>query len=235
MVLREILVRLGGFMEEIKKVGVIHTIIHSVDELKPLYQEILPGVDVINIIDDSLVREILQMKTLTPAIQRRMLLYATELESMGCAAVLSNCSSLGEITEVIRKVLAIPFLKIDEPMGRQAVSLGTNIGIVATADTTIGPSTRLIEQMALEVGKEVAVTCFLAEGAYRALLVEKNRPKHDRILMETIDRACAASDVVCLAQGSMFSIAEQCTEKPVPVLHSFRSGISQLRSYVGLE
>jgi Asp/Glu/hydantoin racemase len=206
-----------------------------VEELKPLYEQILPGIEVVNIVDDSLVREILQMKTLTHAIQRRMLMYALELESLGCAAVLSNCSSLGEITEVIRRVLGIPFLKIDEPMAQQAVRIGKRVAIVATADTTIGPSTRLLQQAADDIGKEIEISCLLAEGAYNALLVEKNRAKHDEILMKTIDRACMESDVVCLAQGSMFTIAERCTDKPVPVLHTFRSGVGQLRQYVGLE
>ncbi|MDY7028970.1 MAG: aspartate/glutamate racemase family protein, partial [Spirochaetota bacterium] len=150
-------------------------------------------------------------------------------------AVLSNCSSLGEIAVIVRQALTIPFIKIDEPMARKAVMIGKRIGIVATAHTTIGPSTRLFEETAAELGKEYSIRIFFAEGAYDALLIEKDREKHDRILMAAIDKACAESDAVCLAQGSMFSIAEQCYDKQVPVLHSFRTSVEYLTHVLDLE
>ena len=53
--------------------------------------------------------------------------------------------------------------------------------------------------------------------------------------MATIDQACAENDVVCLAQGSMIGLVDVCKDKPVPVLHSFKSGVAQLREKLGLD
>ncbi|MDD3998304.1 MAG: hypothetical protein PHH86_11395, partial [Sphaerochaetaceae bacterium] len=101
--------------------------------------------------------------------------------------------------------------------------------------TTLGPSARLVESVAKRLGKETVVNRCYADGAYDALLIEKNKAKHDKILMDTIDKACAENDVVCLAQGSMLSLVDKCKTKPVPVIHSFRSGVSQLRALLHLD
>jgi len=218
-----------------KKVGVIHTFLYSVEDLKKLFAELLPEVEMINIIDDSLLREVLRNGGPTPAVVRRITDYAVELQDLGCSAILNQCSSVGEVADIAAKSVSIPLVKVDEPMARKAISLGRRIGVVATAYTTLGPSCRLVESVAKTLGADVVVNRCFAEGAYDALLVEGDKKKHDEILMATIDRACAENDVVCLAQGSMISLVEVCKSKSVPVIHSFRSGVQQLRGVLSLD
>jgi Asp/Glu/hydantoin racemase len=222
-------------MAEKKKVGVIHTFLYSVEDLKALFAEIVPEVEMVNIIDDSLLKEVLANGSPTPAVIRRICNYAQELEKLGCDVILNQCSSVGEASEVAQKLISIPYVKVDAPMARKAVGMGKKVGVVATAHSTLGPSARLVETMAKEMGKDTQVNRCFAEGAYDALLIEKDKPKHDKILMDTIDKACAENDVVCLAQGSMFSLVEKCKDKPVPVIHSFRSGVDQLRQVLKLD
>jgi Asp/Glu/hydantoin racemase len=218
-----------------KKVGVIHTFLYSVEDLKALFKELVPEVEMINIIDDSLLREVLANGGVSSAVVRRIAAYAMQLEASGCDVILNQCSSVGEAADIVANMLSIPYVKVDAPMARQAVSLGKRIGVVATAYTTLGPSVRLVERTASELGKtDVVVNPCYAEGAYDALLKEQDKPKHDRLLMATIDKACTENDVVCLAQGSMISLVEVCKSKPVPVLHSFRSGVAQLRELLAL-
>ena len=217
-----------------KKVGVIHTFLYSVEDLKSLFAELVPEVEMINIIDDSLLKEVLANGGPTPSVVKRITGYAVNLEAMGCDIILNQCSSVGEAADVAQKCVSIPYIKVDEPMAHEAISKGKKIGVVATAYTTMGPSVRLIETVAEKLGEDRQVNACLAEGAYDALLIEGDRGKHDRILMETIDKACAENDVVCLAQGSMIGLVDKCKDKPVPVLHSFRSGVAQLREKLGL-
>ncbi|MDY7029148.1 MAG: aspartate/glutamate racemase family protein [Spirochaetota bacterium] len=218
-----------------KKVGVIHTFLYSVEDLKSLFAEILPEVEMVNIIDDSLLKEVLANGSPTNAVVRRICNYAQELEQLGCDAILNQCSSVGEVSEIAQKLIAIPYVKVDAPMAREAVQKGERVGVVATAHSTLGPSARLVETMARELGKNTTVNRCFAEGAYDALLLEGNKAKHDKILMDTIDKAVADNDVVCLAQGSMFSLVEKCKDKAVPVIHSFRSGVLQLRDVLELD
>ena len=216
-----------------KKVGIISTILHSPAELKPLTDEIIPGVQVVNIVDDSLVREVLDNGYVTAGICRRLTAYAKEMQYMGCRAVVANCSSMSGMLPYIQKQLDIPIMSIDRAMAVEAVSLGKKIAIVATAFTTKGPTTDMIIAAAKEAEKDVDIEFFMAEGAYDAMLKENDREKHDRILIQTIENARRKADVVCLAQGSMFRIAEQYRNASgIPVIHTFRSGIAQFIPYL---
>jgi Asp/Glu/hydantoin racemase len=217
-----------------KKVGVIHTFLYSVEDLKALFSELLPEVDMINIIDDSLLKEVLGNGGPTPAVVRRICNYAQELEQKGCDLILNQCSSVGEVSEIAQKLVSIPYIKVDRPMAEEAIGLGKRVGVVATAYTTLGPSARLVRRTAEEMHVETMVNECFAEGAYDALLKEGNKARHDEILMATIDEACRDNDVVCLAQGSMYSLVQKCKDKPVPVLHSFRSGVAQIRDILNL-
>lgn len=217
-----------------KKVGVIHTFLYSVEALKELFAELIPEVEMINIIDDSLLKEVLANGGPTPAVVRRICNYAQELENLGCDVILNQCSSVGEAADIAQKLISIPYIKVDSPMACEAIRLGKKIGMVATAYTTLGPSVRLVETTIKELGSDAVVNECFADGAYDALLNEGNKAKHDEILMATIDKACAENDVVCLAQGSMISLLEKCKDKPVPVIHSFRSGVAQIRDILAL-
>jgi len=183
-----------------KKVGVIHTFLYSVEDLKKLFQELVPEVEMINIIDDSLLKEVLANGGPTAGVVRRVCNYAQELEANGCDMILNQCSSVGEVSEIAQKLISIPYVKVDAPMAKEAIAKGKRIGVVATAYTTLGPSVRLIENTIKEMGVDNLVNSCFAEGAYDALLNENNKPKHDKILMATIDKACEDNDVVCLAQ-----------------------------------
>lgn len=59
-------------------------------------------------------------------------------------------------------------MKVDLPMAQEAVQLGTKIAIIATVETTLGPSQRLIEKIGREQGKEMHCSQFLRTARGRA-------------------------------------------------------------------
>jgi aspartate/glutamate racemase len=217
-----------------KKVVVIHTFLYTVQHFIDLFNEIVPEVDMVNIIDDCLLKETLVNDSPTPSVIRRICAYAMQAEAMGADAILNPCSSVGEAADIAQTMISIPYVKVDGPMAEIAVNTGDKVGVVATAHSTIGPSSRLVERTAERLGKKTVVNRCYAEGAYDALLKEGNKAKHDEILMNTIDDACANNDVVVLAQGSMMSLLEKTRDKPVPVICSMRTGVEQLRSLLKL-
>jgi len=217
-----------------KKVAVIHTFLYSVEDLKKLFKEKLPEVEMINIIDDSLLQEALANKGITPGIIKRICNYAQQAEAMGCDIILNQCSSVGEASEVAQKMVKIPYVKIDQPMAEKAVSLGTKIAVIATAISTIGPSSRLVENMAKKAGKEVTVNRCFCEGAYEALLIEGDKEKHNKIVIDTIKEAAKTNDVIVLAQGSMYHLLPLLKDVNVPILTSLESGVEQIRAALSL-
>ena len=120
-----------------KTVAVVHTGPATVQPIKQQFQELLPDVRVINIVDDSLLNDVIAAGHLTEAVAGRILTYMQEGQKMGAVAILNACSSVGEAATAARAGLSIPVVKIDERMAERAVALGPRIGVVATVRTTL--------------------------------------------------------------------------------------------------
>lgn len=218
-----------------KKVGVVHTFLYSVEDLKKQFKEQLPGVEMINVIDDSLLEEALQNKGITPAIINRMCGYFKNCQDLGCECILNQCSSVGEAADIAAKQVNIPVVKIDYPMAKRAVELGSKIAVIATAISTIGPSSRLVENTAKEMGKEVAVQRCYVDGAYDFLLKTGDKEKHNEMVVAKIKEAAKTSDVIVLAQGSMYHLMPLLGDVKIPVLTSLETGVAQIRKVIGLD
>ena len=215
-----------------KRVGVVHTFLYSVEDIKALFRKYLPDVEMINIIDDSLLEEALANRGLTPAIINRMCDYYSNLQDLGCVCCLNQCSSVGEAADVAQNLIQIPIFKIDAPMARKAVSLGKKIAVVATAISTVEPSSRLVERMAAEAGKEVSVSRCYVEGAYDFLLKTGDKEKHNEMVTTKVREAAKDHDVVVLAQGSMYQLIPLLADVKIPVLTSLESGVQQLADFL---
>lgn len=215
-----------------KRVGVVHTFLYSVEDLKALFRKYLPDVEMINIIDDSLLEEALANKGITPGIIKRMCGYYSNLQDLGCVCCLNQCSSVGEAADVAQNLIRIPILKIDAPMAQKAVELGSRIAVIATAISTVEPSSRLVERMASRAGKEVSVTRCYVEGAYDCLLKTGDRQKHNDLVTAKVREAAKDNDVIVMAQGSMYQLVPLLSDVQIPVLTSLESGVVQLRAAV---
>lgn len=210
-------------------VGIIHTSFVSVEDLKALFAEIVPGVGLVNIVDDSLLRDVMAAGCVTPAITRRMCGYAANLEALGVDLILSQCSSVGEAAEIAGRQVSVPVLRIDRPMADEAVRLGTRIAVVATVASTVGPSVRVVKTAALEAGRRVEVREHLVDGALKILLEKKDRELHNRLVLEAVRAAEKTSDVIVLAQGSMVVLLPLLADVAVPVLTSPRLAVQRVR------
>jgi Asp/Glu/hydantoin racemase len=217
-----------------KKVAVIHTFLYSVEEFKGLFKKYLPEVEMINIIDDSLLAESLANKKRTEGVTQRMAMYAFAAQSMGVDAILNQCSTVGGAVDLIQPMLRIPYVKVDQPMAEEAVRLGSKIAVIATAISTVEPSSQLVEAMARKAGKSVTVSRRFCEGAYDALLKNGDQAKHNEIVIGTVKKAAESHDVIVMAQGSMYKLVPLLSDVKIPVLTSLETGVAQLRGVLGL-
>ena len=218
-----------------KKVVIIHTSFISVDTLNRLFAEIVPEVKVHNIVDDTLLPEIMASGGVTDKIVKRYCAYAVQAESTGADMIFNQCSSIGPAADVAAKMLGIPLLKVDQAMAEEAVARGPRISVVATIGTTLKPSVALIENVAREKGAEVRVNSVLLPEAYEALFLRKDTQTHNRIIIEKIREIEPESDVIVLAQGSMVTLLDDLQDVSVPLLTSPRSGVTRARKVLGLD
>jgi Asp/Glu/hydantoin racemase len=199
------------------------------EPLKKQFDELLPGIRLVNIIDDSIIAEVVREGEVTPGVKRRLMQYYQNGAELGATIILNTCSSVGEVASAARPFFDMPLVKIDESMAVEAVEAYQSIGVLATLPTTLQPTLRLLRQQAELRGKSVRLVDGLAAGAYDALV--SGRPdEHDRILMETAVRVAEQADALVLAQGSMARMEAQLAERiGKPVLSSPRRSVLEIK------
>jgi aspartate/glutamate racemase len=212
-----------------KKLALIHTVAwYEKSVLNPFaweFAEANPDVELINIMDDSLLKESLANGGPTPAVIRRMLLYAQAAEATGAHVVMSSCTTMGEATRMARRFLSVPMFNIDEPMARDAVATGRRIGIIATVPTSAPASRALLAAEAARAGGTVELETVINERAFEHLLAGEIEA-HDALVKEEIDRLAERVDVIALGQISLSKIRHTAR---VPVLQVGRSGFAEAR------
>lgn len=215
------------------KVVLIHTSPVSLNDLKALFKEIVPEVEMVNIIDDSLLDEVKKNGQINPAIISRMCAYVQVAKTLKPDLIFNQCSSVGEAFDIARKQADCKTLKIDEAMAEKAVELGNRIGVVATVASTVKPSCNLVRTKAKEANKDVTVTEYLVDGALD-ILMSGDVDKHNELVIKAIRKAEAENDVVVLAQGSMTAILPLLGETTKPVLTSPRLAVERVKKELGL-
>jgi Asp/Glu/hydantoin racemase len=210
-------------------VALIHNSPVLYEPLKKLCSKYLADEQVINIMDESLLRDIKTLGRVDEMGVRRICRYALCAEDLGADVAMMTCSSLSETVDVARNLVRIPVLKIDEPMAFEAVETGVKIGILGTLGSVLDPCSRLVERKAVESGKTIEIEKRLCQKAFD-MLISGNTEGHDTELMENIADLASRNDVVVLAQGSMFRILDKLDPAPpVPVIGCLDSGVRQIR------
>jgi len=185
--------------------------------MQDLFAQIMPEVRLINLLDDSLLPDVMAGQGVSSEVTRRMCLYIMAAETAGADAALSLCSSLGPAIDVARKMVRIPVIKIDDAHTEQAVREANRIGVMATAATTLIPTAALIREKAAALNKQVEICESLSNAAFE-LLMRGERDRHDAMVLDDARRLAPKVDLILFAQASMTRLApavEQATGLPV--------------------
>lgn len=206
-----------------KKIGLIHTSATLIPVFQELINKHFEGQDikVFNIVDDSLVKNIIERGSLTTEISKRVLDYVSSANDSGADFILVTCSSIGRAVEMAASYSKVPVLRVDQPMTDVAIQMGTKIGVVATLASTLEPTSDLVSRRAAIAGKEIELTSRLCEGAFDALM-GGNPELHDKLVATVLKELAQEVDVILLAQASMARVVGQLSEedKKVPILAS---------------
>lgn len=204
-----------------KTLGLVHTSATLVPVFQQLCSEYLPGINVFNIVDDSLIKDVIRRNELTALTARRVVNHIGSAADAGADFILVTCSSIGAAVEAAAELTAVPVLRVDQPMADLAVQSGKKIGVIATLPTTLGPTSKLVERRAVAAGKEIELSSRLCEGAFDALM-SGNPEKHDEMVARALMDLSAQVDVIVLAQASMSRVVEGLSSdaRRIPILAS---------------
>jgi Asp/Glu/hydantoin racemase len=205
-----------------KTLGLIHTSHTLIPVFQQLCQEYLPGVKTFNIVDDSLVKNIIARNNeVTPSIYKRVADYVSSAQDSGADFILVTCSSIGAAVEAAAENSPVPVLRVDQPMADLAVQTGKRIGVIATLQTTLQPTSDLVLRRADLAGKEIELTSKVCEGAFDALM-SGDAATHDTIVADALRELSKQVDVILLAQASMARVVDTLSneDKIVPIVAS---------------
>ncbi|MSU58352.1 MAG: Asp/Glu racemase [Pedosphaera sp.] len=212
-----------------KKLALIHTVSWYEKSVNaPFVRPWLarnPDVEVVNLMDDSLLAESIAHHGATPAVIKRIQFYVMAAEAMGADAVMCSCTTVGEGTRLTRQYASIPVFNIDEPMAREAVKLGRRFGIIATVPTSPAATKRQLEIAAQAAGIAIKTQIVVNEKALQHLL-KGEIEKHNELVHREMDRPAKKVDVLVLGQISLAQIQH---ENGVPVLQVGHSGLAEAR------
>jgi len=143
----------------------------------------------------------------------------------GAVAVLCTCSSIGGVAEAFAEEVGVPVLRVDRPMAAAAVAIGPRVVVVATSESTFGPTVALVEEEARRAGLPADVRTLLVDGAW-ALFQAGDTEGYVRTVADAVDSIPGDStDAIVLAQASM-TPAQLRTTTALPVLSSPRLGLA---------
>lgn len=212
-----------------KRLGLIHTSATLVPVFQRLCRAKLSNVDVFNIADDSLIKDVIAQGELVPKTAQRVAGHIASAEAAGADYILVTCSSIGAAVEAAASSSRVPVLRVDQPMADKAVQLGKRIGVIATLQTTLSPTVDLIRRRAQAARKQAEIKTRLCAGAFDALM-SGDAQKHDAMVAAALKELAAEVDVIVLAQASMARVVAglDATERRVPILASPELAIEYL-------
>jgi aspartate/glutamate racemase len=215
-----------------KKIAIIHTsfvFILREKMITELLTELIPNAELINIVDDSLLAQVVAVGYIPSHVYQRMCSYFVCAETAGADIIFNACSSLGPAADIAKKLVKIPVVKIDEAMAEAVVKQFDHIGILATVPTTIGPTKALISEKATELGKSVSLQSSCLEEAFQALM-KGNASSHDEMVIRGAKEMAKSVDSIVLAQASMARLGPILqAETQLPVFSSPRMGVEHVK------
>ncbi|MDM4221895.1 aspartate/glutamate racemase family protein [Klebsiella pasteurii] len=212
-----------------KKIAMLHTSSATLAMMQQLIADIMPEVEVMHLVEESMIKQVMKAGGVTPNIAARIADYVHIAEKADCDIFITACSSIGTAVEQCQFLTPLQLARIDSAMVKEAIEKGERIAVLATVATTLKPTLDYVQRKIQESGKPRAVTPILMEEAFHALLAGE-MDTHDRIVADGLKAAFSQADVVMLAQASMARVLQQLPTPPVPVLTSPESGIRWLKA-----
>ena len=203
------------------KIAFVHTVAPLISEFNKLGDELLPGTQLVHILDEAILEHIHQNGGLGAGDTERLRSHIESAEQIHADVVLVTCSVLSTCIDEIRPTVNIPIIKIDEALVEMAVTAGEKIGMLATNPDTLKPSAQILYDQAARIGKTITVIPRLVEHAFAAIR-KGDGETHDRLVKDALMNLATQVDVIVLAQASMARVLKLIPEnvRKVPILSS---------------
>ena len=213
-----------------KRIALIHTVKSVLEGFERHLRAAIPGdLRLHNILDDFLASDPAETGLFSDINKQRLANDLRNCELTGADLVVSTCSTLTPAITELRSAFSVPIVAIDDAMCARAAALGSRILVLATARSTIGPTSSRIQQEAASLGKNLELDSRVSLEAFTAMKAG-DMVTHDS-LVESMARKAPGFDVIVLAQASMAHLAQALTAScGIPVLGSIPLCLEEIRT-----
>ncbi len=203
-----------------KQIACLYTVYSVIESFSKQLKDAVPeGTKIHTLYDDFLATDPAELGRFTEVNLERLRCDLRACALTGADLIVVTCSTITPAVRALRSQFSVPILAIDDIMMKQAVRLGTRIGLIATANSTKEPSTDALLAAAGEAGKEIELETRCNEAAILALKAGRAE-EHDRLVFAMAEEL-RDRDVLVLAQASTAYLAPRLTAKfGIPVISS---------------
>lgn len=185
-----------------KSIALIHTVKSVANTFEDtLRKGLSEDVKVYNLLDEFLAKNPNEIGEFTIENRNRLFNDVKTAEMTGADVIVTTCSTLTPVIEMIRPFIKVPVIAIDDAMAKKSVTYGPKILVMATAESTIGPTKVKVAKEAALAGVEPEISELVMMDAFKAMQA-LDMDEHDRILRERA-KEIKGYDCIVLAQASM--------------------------------
>lgn len=185
-----------------KTVALIHTVKSVANSFETaLRAGVEEHIKVYNLLDDYLANHPNEVGEFTVNNRNRLFQDMKTQEMTGADVIVTTCSTLTPVVELIRPFMNVPVIAIDDAMAECGVTYGPRVLVLATAGSTVEPTKAKLRAEAAKAGTEIYLDQMVFPDAFHAMK-ELKMEVHDRILKERA-KEIRDYDCIILAQASM--------------------------------
>lgn len=217
-----------------KTIGLLHTVPTVLATFEGRLRSAMPDQELLihNTFDTFLASDA-NLHGFTLANRNRLFYLLRALDLQGADVLVVTCSTLSPSVEQIRPFLSTPVVAIDDAMTAKAVGQGEKITLLATAYSTVEPSTAKLRLEAAKIGRSLEIETIVCDAAYTAIK-KLDQETHDRVLKEAA-ATIKGRDAIVLAQASMGHLEGEIQEiAGIPTFSSPQSCIALVKEILGL-
>ncbi|PXX43147.1 aspartate/glutamate racemase family protein [Undibacterium pigrum] len=206
----------------------LHTSAVHIPTFEALVQELAPGLKMHHHVDASLLAAAQQLGVADAGVINDIQAAMQAAAASGARIVVCTCSSIGGVAERMSGMAGWQAVRIDRAMADRAVTLGPRILLVAALETTLLPTTELLQESATALNKPVAISNLWVEDAW-GFFQQGDSEAYRQSIASAVRRELqnnTAIDVVVLAQASMAAVALELQDLDKEVLSSPRLGVA---------
>lgn len=184
-----------------RRIVLIHTVKSVYETFEKDLRTEMDDIKIYNMLDEFLVADSIERGIFTVENRMRLMHDLQSAQLTGADLIVVTCSTLTPHVVAARPFFTTPIIAIDDAMCSLAVKQGRKITVLATAESTVSPTLKKLQEEGVLQNKEVSFSSLCCPEAL-VHLKAGHKPKHDKLVLDMAHQI-KDSDTIVLAQASM--------------------------------